>query len=258
MKTCNLKPLQDLRILNTRPAGQNRSLQDAIVAAGGQSIALPTISIEPLAGWAVQLPDLSLIDKAIFTSSNAVNIFFSTLSRMRMHWPETISVIAIGQSSAASLRKMGIHVDAVPAVSDSEHLLQLPIMRETNQKSVLLVKGENGRTLIADSLNQRGTHLIVLDVYRRSMPSFPQSYLNSLWNEDRFDIILVLSEQSLRNLFSLFGLEARAWLCTKPCLVISERLAKIAQTFGMGKIIMSRHDRILNDLIAFATSVRSD
>ena len=90
MKTCDAKPLHGLRILNTRPAGQNQQLSEAISQAGGQSIDLPTLAIKPCANWLNKLPDLASLDIAIFASSNGVRFFFSTLKRHHLSWPQTL------------------------------------------------------------------------------------------------------------------------------------------------------------------------
>lgn len=256
MKICDAKPLDGLRILNTRPAGQNQQLSEAISQAGGQSIELPTLAITPCTDWVNKLPDLSGLDIAIFASSNGVHLFFSTLRRHHLSWPTTLKTLAIGSKSAQSLSEYGVQVEAIPDIADSEHFLTLPMLQNISRKKILLIKGENGRTLIAETLKKRQTRLYPLDVYRSVMPHHPQSLLNYLWHENGFDIILLLSEQSLKNLFALFEPQAKTWLTSKPCLVISERLAEIAKTWGIKTIIPSRHDNILKDLIHYATKQR--
>ena len=40
------------------------------------------------------------------------------------------------------------------------------------------------------------------------MPKISRQFINSIWHDDLVDIILLTSEQSLHNLFKMFGKEA--------------------------------------------------
>ena len=101
---------------------------------------------------------------------------------------------------------------------------------------------------ITKTLLARGANLISVNVYRSILPNTEQKFIHSLWHDDQVDIILFTSQQAMHNIFTLFGEAARVWLCSKPCLVISERLAEAAFTLGMRTIIVSRYDTILNTL----------
>src|SRR5690606_15809392 len=108
-----------------------------------------------------------------------------------------------------------------------------------------------GRALIEEGLLQKGAQVIPLDVYKRAIPNISQEFINSLWREDLVDIILLTSEQSMHHLFKIFSEKAHSWLHEKPCLVISERLAKSASLFGIKKIIISHPNGIMNTLLDY-------
>ena len=237
-----------LRILNTRPLEQGQALTKAIVQAGGISIPLPALVIEPVTNWLNKLPSLLTIQQAIFISPNAVNYFFETVNKSQLPWPTIIEVIAIGHASAAALTQRGVRVDSVPALADSEHLLQLHSLQQVMGKSILLVKGEGGTVEIANTVISRGAQLSSAIVYRRSLPRTKPQQLQSLWQDDAVDIILFTSQQAIHNIFTLFGEYAHPWLCRKPCIVISERLANIAEALGMQHIIVCRYDTIITTL----------
>ncbi len=241
--------INGLRVLNTRPTEQGLSLHQAICDAGGVSIDLPALAIEPTTNnWLKNLPNLESIHQVIFISTNAVNYFYSTLEQQGLAWPATIQTTAIGKASAAALEKWRIRRDHVPSIADSEHLLQLNILQHVKNQTILLVKGEGGKMDISNTLLTRGAHLISLAVYRRTLPNTKQKRVHSLWHDDQVDIILFTSQQAMHNIFTLFGDAARYWLCGKPCLVISERLAEAAFTLGMRTILVSRYDTILKTL----------
>ncbi len=201
--------------------------------------------------WFSSLPDLVTVDQAIFISGNAVKYCFKTLAEHKLTWPSSIEVIAVGQATAQNLMNHGIRVNSVPSHATSEDLLTLAAMQKIKGKIVLLVKGEGGRTLISETLQARGAHLISLAVYRRVMPAHEQQDLHSIWQDNAVDIILFTSQQAMNNIFTLLGKNAHTWLCNKPCLVISERLAKLASLLGIHTVIISRPETILTTLHQF-------
>ncbi len=237
-------------MLNTRPLPQGEHLNQAINTAGGIAIACPALTIVPTdETWLSALPDLQQVTQAIFISANAVDYCFIPLAQRA--WPTTIQVIAIGRATAEALTNHGIQVNLIPAHADSEHLLKLKELQEVNSKMILLFKGEGGRPLIAETLLARGAKLFIFDVYKRLMPKPNSGQLYSLWHNKAVDIILFTSQQAMHNIFALFGEDAHAWLCSVPCLVISERLAKEAALLGMQTIIISTPETILTTLYQF-------
>ncbi len=241
--------LRGRRILNTRPLDQGLALSQAIHDAGGLSIDLPALVIEPTSReWLNDLPDLARVHHAIFISSNAVNYFFATLNAEQLVWPATIQTTAMGKATALALEKRKIRVDNIPSIADSDHLLQLNTLQQVQNQTILLVKGVGGRTEITNTLLTRDARLTSLEVYHRALPNKMPQHIYSLWQDNLVDIILFTSEQAIHNIFTLFGEEARGWLCKIPCVVISERLAIAASLLGMQTITVSRYDTILSAL----------
>jgi len=251
--------MKGLRVLNTRPLNQGRALEQAIRGAGGLSINLPAIAISATdLNWLKTMPELNAVNQAIFISANAVNYYFEALKQSNFSWPAHITVIAVGNATAAALTEQGIAVQHVPCGADSEHLIQLEILQKIEYQRILLIKGVGGRSLIADSLLSRGANVTLLDVYRRDLPDIQQEYINSLWQDDSVDIILFTSEQAMNNLFSLFKGEGLSWLRNKPCLVISARLAQAASLLGIKTIITCQHDKLLDALYRYNQGVMHD
>ncbi len=241
--------LNGLRVLNTRPLEQGQALSRAINSAGGIAIDFPTILIEAThPNWLRHMPELTQINQAIFISTNAVHYFFNTLEKHNIDWPNNIQITAVGHATAEALSTRGFTSHHIPAIADSEHLLALKSLQQIQQQTILLIKGVGGRPVIAETLHTRDAYLIPLSVYRRVLPTMSEQYINSLWHDDAVDIILFTSQQTMNNLFTLFGKEASTWICSKPCLVISTRLEKEAALLGMRTIITSSYDKILDTL----------
>ena len=253
--------LKGLRVLNTRPLLQNATLNQAIHDAGGIAIECPLLAIEPLlevtsgsdngraCHWIDKFRNLSVIHHAIFISTNAVQYFFDGLAVYHLFLPSNTLVSAIGAASARALNQLGVPVDFVPSVADSEHLLQLESMQTVQNQIIVLVKGEDGRTLIADTLAQRGALIVPIEVYRRVPSDVSQVDVQSLWRDDAVDIIVFTSEAAMRHLFFLLGEHAHSWLQGKPCLVISERLANVATQLGIKKVWVSCRENSVETLL---------
>ncbi|KTC91957.1 uroporphyrinogen-III synthase [Legionella cincinnatiensis] len=246
------RSLKGLRILNTRPREQAHKLTQSILASGGIALELPALEIQASnSDWIYLLPNLNTVDHALFISANAVHYCFTQFNQLHINWPTSIQVIAIGQGTATALQKYNIQVSAIPEFPDSEHLLSLETLQHLEKQNVLLFKGKEGRPLIEEQLIQKGANLVILKVYQRVMPKLSPLFVQSIWRDDLVDIILLTSEQSLINLFKLFGKEAHHWLKNKTWLVISERLAQIASSLGIHKINISHPNQVLNTLLDY-------
>ena len=228
------------KILNPRPIGQNAQLNRLIRNSGGVPISLPALTIVELDKnkWIHLLPALSQIEQAIFTSTNAVNCFFTALTEYNIVWPNSIIVIAIGRTTAKALSFHGIMVHFTPKTADSEHLLQLTTLQSIRNNKLLLIKGCGGRQLISEILTSRAANLTTIAVYDSIIPHYNQRLLYFLWQQDMLDVLLFTSHQIMRNIFTLFGAEAISWLQSKSCIVISQRLANAASMLGMRKILV--------------------
>lgn len=252
-----MNTLQGLRLLNTRPRLQAHALSEQVRALGGKVIEAPALVIEALpthAFWDV-IPSVDTFSYCIVTSRNAVAPFFTALALRGYAWPAHITVIAIGHATASALHEQGIDTDALPCVTDSEHLIALPCLQAINQKHILLLKGEGGRTLIPDTLRARGADVICLDLYRRLLPPREQTPWERIWRNDEIDLILLTSEEAMHHLFILFGTAAEAWLKNKPCLTLSSRLAQKASQWGLRHVRVCRPDAILPALKQFKYDV---
>ena len=243
-------PLNGLRILNTRPQHQAHELSQRIQAAGGIAVEFPTIDIQALpTDWVHVLPALTTIDKALFVSTNAVHYFFAGLHFHNLIWPNTIAVFAIGQATADALRQYDVTEINIPEFSDSEHLLSVSSLQHIQDQRILLISGEKSRPLLATNLAARGAHIQQIAVYRRMFPKKSSPLAHHLWQDDAVDIILILSQEAIDNLFLLFGEEAKSWLQSKPWVVISPRLVDLAHHYQVRTVLLSSYADIVNTIV---------
>ena len=113
----------------TRPAEQAENLGDALSQAGANVVLFPVMSIQPFTDSS-HAHDISKqiqhYDMLVFISRNAVNVMFEHyLDAGKL--PDTIRILAIGDSTASALEQYGITaIRGSGPAADSETLLQLP------------------------------------------------------------------------------------------------------------------------------------
>ena len=240
---------QKPKILNPRPQHQAQELSHMIQTAGGIAVELPTIEIQGLAlDWLNALPTLSKLQTAIFLSPNAVIHFFAGLKTQSITWPADLPCIAMGQGTAATLAAQKVIQITTPNIADSEHLLALPALQNIKDQSILLISGEQGRSLVSNTVLSRGAKLINLVVYRRTRPMISPKLTHALWENDGIDILVMLSQEAIENLFALFEEDAKNWLQSKPWVVISPRLVEIAKNYQVKKVILATYDHMVTTL----------
>jgi uroporphyrinogen-III synthase len=223
-------------ILVTRAAHQAEGLSRRIEAGRGRAISFPALEIAACAsperarGLLLQAWDL-----IIFVSPNAVENALKLLSGNAFKGP----LAAVGQATAATLRHHGYGIDLMPVDRyDSEGLLMLAPLQRMTGKRVLIVRGEGGRTLLADSLRARGAEVGYAEVYRRIAPKSDAEPLLARWRT-QIDLVTVTSVEVLQNLISLLGERGWPLLSHTPLMVISERMRRDAEKRGFETILQS-------------------
>ena len=234
-----MSTLKGLQILNTRPLGQNKSLTQMLEALGVSVIEWPVISIVPTnLSWISALPTTkNKIDFFIFTSASAVNYFFANAS------VSNGAIIAIGKATERALKLHGMHSIILPSCATSEGLLTIDCLKDINRCHIALIKGEGGRKLLREQLTLRGAIVTELKVYRRLFTDWPLESILILKQENAIDAIIYTSQEAIEYIFEQLK-EIHDWLCQKPAVVLSQRLATILKKLGVQKTIVSDYDKL--------------
>lgn len=255
MHPCNLR---GRGVLVTRPAHQAEGLCRLIESAGGRARRFPTLVIAPIQGERAQALLAEHWDLVYFVSPNAVRCAHA-LVRGRQPWLHARQVAAVGDGTARALQATGRIADLVPSGRfESEELLALPALARMDEQRVLIVRGEGGRGLMAETLRQRGARVSIAEVYRRSCPEVDPSPLLARWSE-QIDWVTVTSEQILRNLMAILGPAGRERLLVTPLVVIAERTADTARRLGFREIVLAERasdEAILAALCRYADTAR--
>lgn len=222
--------LDGLKVLVTRPEHQARSLCDSITCAGGVAIALPVLDIVPILPWHESALSLADQDMIIFISRNAVTHFMAGLLTSLA---DNVQLVAVGAGTAATMREHGLRVDIQPPPpAGSESLLAMSELNTVQDKNVLIVRGDGGRELLADTLLARGANISYLEVYRRGLPLRSKQEIEQAKTAD---CIVITSIAGLDNLCKLIDIDQ---LTPKWLIVMSERIRQHALNLGFQQCVV--------------------
>jgi len=242
-------PLNGLQVLVTRPQDQAEGLAQAITGAGGTPLLFPLLDITAVAeadALYAQLKQLATYDLAIFISPNAVSYGMAAIAAAGASLPAQVATVGAG--SARALREAGVAQVVVPTQrSDSEGLLAMPELADMVGKRVMILRGDGGRELLADTLKARGAAVEYATCYQRSKTRKTLSELQHLHPE----VLTVTSSEALGYLREMLG--DTSALLKLPLFVPHPRIAAAAARLGWHEVMLSGagDDGLLASLIAW-------
>jgi uroporphyrinogen-III synthase len=205
-----------LWITRTQPGADRQAAE--LEAAGYQTLVAPVLRVEPT-GAALPCGKFA---RVVFLSEHAVRL------SENFSFCANAQVYAIGQHTGSVLEQAGFSA-RIPDDQRSEGLLQMPEFVSLSGQRVLLVAGEGGRDLLADTLRQRGAEVSEYRCYRRVASD------DVALNSAEVDVIVAASGDGLAALaacWSGFGGDLEI-----PLLVPSARVAGLAAGHGFTRVI---------------------
>jgi len=252
-------------LLNTRPKHQAETLSTLVKEAGGLALDCPAIGIQ-LEAMPKQHSDLKSFDKVIFISVNAVNAFIEHGFKVPESQQACLRYFVIGKATFNAAKKAGLMVETntgqdLGETFDSESLLKDPELQRVTQQKILIVKGYEGRDLLAQTFKQRGAIVEEWPLYRRkSLPLCLKAW--QAFQQACHPIALATSVSSLESLIQAVKLasglgqtDTRSgldFLLTKPLVVFSQRIKTSAEQLGwLGDIavVTTQSDQAVIDCI---------
>jgi len=197
--------LRGRRVLICRPEPEASRLARVFEEAGAKVRILPLMAREPLPETPEQRSILQELDN--FTHVIAVSPYAARrLLEEADHWwpqlPVGIHWYGVGAGTAAELSRHGLRPRRPAEGWTSEALLSLPSLQNLANEKVLLARGEHGREVIRETLEQRGARVTVLPLYRRFRPYYPSETIDEIFNGFRPEVIVALSGETLNNLMT--------------------------------------------------------
>ncbi len=230
------------RLLLTRPAEECAALAGRLAEEGIHSSSLPLLAIEPLA----ETPelrslflDLDRYSAVIVVSKPAARLGLALLDRYWPQPPANQCWFGVGAATGELLADYGLTVAWPTAGEDSEALLALPELAaalSVPRPRVLILRGEGGRELIADSLRCQGLAVDHVELYRRALPDYPPGILLERVRTERLNGLQISSGQGFEHLRQLAAADWPA-LLRIPLFVPSPRVAELARAAGSQTVV---------------------
>ena len=236
-----------LSVVVTRAVHQADELCDLISQAGAEAVRFPVSEIEAVddsdAALVRSLETLDEADVAIFVSPNAATYGLSLLERWGRELPKRAIVLAVGPGTARQLHERGVSVSAVPQGKyDSEALLALPDLQDVAGRSILIIRGQAGRELLAEELARRQAVVSHLVCYRRVALDNPDPKVLSRWHDKGFDVLILTSVSAAHHLWQLLGTSTVELLKNMCVVVSSERIGEYCRSMGFaGSIVVAEN-----------------
>lgn len=235
--------LADRRVLVARPQGRGAALAAALRQRGATVVELPVLAIEPLAPDAAgraALADAARMDAVVFVSPAAV----ARAAELAGPALATIRACAVGPTTAAALREALGVTAAVPAdgVGAAALLARSPLAALGGGAQVLIVRGAEGRELLATALRQRGVTVHEAVVYRPAVAPLDATTVQAHLGDRRPHLMIAASCGAWQALGELLERAGRGeWLAT-PILLCSERHRACAAAAGFTSVAAVARD----------------
>ncbi len=242
-------------LIVTRPLAQAQPWVQALQQRGCDAVALPLIEISALddtaplrQAWG-ELPGQALV---VFVSANAVSHFFSARPARgvgagpvaALDWPAQVLAGSTGPGTTQALLDHGVPAaqvvqpDPVAQRWDTEALWLVLQARGVDWAGlgVWVVRGEQGRDWLADTLRERGARLRFVTAYKRAMPQLGAEHralLEQALQHAQQYVWLFSSSEAIANLCQAMPAadwsRSQAW-ATHP------RIAQTAREAGFGVV----------------------
>ncbi|MGG7448988.1 uroporphyrinogen-III synthase [Kosakonia oryzendophytica] len=226
-----------MSILVTRPSPAGEELVSRLRTLGLVAWSFPLIEFTPgreLTSLPGRLSALTADDLVFVLSQQAVTFAHAHLQQAGLRFPEQPHYFAIGRSTALALHTVtGIDVCYPLDRETSEVLLQLPELQNVQGKQALILRGNGGREVLAETLAARGAEVEFCECYQRSAKFYNGAEEAMRWHTRGVTTLVVTSGEMMQQLFSLIPPWYREnWLLRCRILVVSERLAHLARELG--------------------------
>ncbi|MGS0764143.1 uroporphyrinogen-III C-methyltransferase [Syntrophomonas curvata] len=254
LKWLEYKPLWGKRIVVTRARAQASRLVEEINELGGEAIEFPSIIIkaeEDLSGLHNAYQHLDSYDWIIFTSVNAVDLFFAQMKNedIDIRFLHGINLCAIGPATRDSLQDKGLKVDLVPEEYRAEGILKELGNKVKKGQWVLLPRARGARRILPETLRQWGVHVNEVILYE-SVPDMRigKTRMTEII-EDGIDYLTFTSSSTVSNFVRMVGKDKVLSLNNKTRVAcIGPVTAETAKSHGF-KVDVTAREYTINGLL---------
>lgn len=220
-----------------RPAPSCTELVEMFNHAGISAIAAPWLSFQAgaqLAALSTKLAALPAGSIVVAVSPRAVEYSCSIIEPSA--WRADLHYIAVGTQTAARWLALGNVSAATPNEQCSEGVLAMPMLQQPSGIELLILRGDGGRTLLADKLTQQGAKVCYFETYQRCWDTKTAQQHSKLWRKKAVKNILVTSGEQLTLLWQSLDAATKQWITQCALFVPSERLRILATSLGFNTV----------------------
>ncbi len=201
------KPLFGKRILVTRARAQASEFAELLEANGAEVIQFPTIQIQPIEDMNIPSPDE--YDWVIFTSVNAVEIFYK---RLRESGKDARAfgesrICGVGVKTVEALNRIGIHPDFVPSHSRGSAIATE--IGDVSGKKILLPRAKIATADLPNGLREQGAQVDDVPLYDTiKVASENSDKIETDLLNGRIDLVTFTSSSTVTNFLEMFPAQA--------------------------------------------------
>ncbi len=199
------KPLFGKRILITRARSQASEFAERLEVEGAEVIQCPTIKINPIALKVEDIPTPDTYNWVIFTSVNAVEIYYSLLNSIGLDTRAflTCQVCAVGPKTIEALNGIGINPDFVPTHASGNVIAKE--LKNVEGKNILLPRAKIATADLPQGLRKRGANVHDVAIYDTlKVESECKDVILKDLLEGSIDVVTFTSSSTVRNFLEMF------------------------------------------------------
>lgn len=200
------KPLSGKTVVIT---GTSDESAEWFINAGADVISFPVLYVKPCSDFS----DFDRLlaaepDYIVFTSANAVNIYYERITSTGFILQGGKSIIAaLGAKTAAKCSEYGIRTDIIPENFSASGLLGELKKRDLKNKTVFIPCSEIARDELAEGLSALGAFVNKISIYTVSLPPVEQTCaMAGYLSKNKADLFIFASPSAYRNFLTILNI----------------------------------------------------
>ncbi len=239
------RPLLGKRIAVTRARAQASELVQRLTQLGADCFPCPTIEVVPPDDWApldAAIGRIAQYQWLVFTSVNAVACFFERLYLRGLDARAlgSLKTASIGPSTAAALKRHGIHTDVLPETYQAEAVVAAFARRKVAGCKVLLPRAKEARAILPRELTRMGAQVDEIVAYQTVQAVADQAELIARLQAGRIDMVTFTSSSTVTNFTKLMSGQSGDLLQGVKVASIGPITADTARELGIESDIVAR------------------
>jgi len=244
--------LTGIRVLISRPEPSASKMAQQLARQGALCQILPAILIKSIVispQLKQQFLDLDQFHHIIAISQNAVRFGLELIDTYWPQLPASTCWYGLGDATTHAFKQYDI-ISETPAINnavfDTEALLQHNLLQQLQKQKILILKGKGGRSLLTETLCQRGAKVTEAELYERCLPSYSTEMIKERIIRFLPHFVIALSGDTVENLFliaeshSNIDTAAVGALQQSTWILPSERVATKANQYGLRDFFIPR------------------